>query len=97
MEKYRNLDGSKKVYPSRIDEESLLNKLDRYTPEYKKWRKSVFERDEYTCQKCGRKGGILNAHHIKEWAKYPNYRFEIENGITLREDCHRAVHRKNVK
>lgn len=36
MEKPRNLDGSKKVYPSRIDEESLLNKLDRYTPEYKK-------------------------------------------------------------
>jgi len=30
------------------------------------WRQAVFERDMYTCQKCGdSRGGNLNAHHVK--------------------------------
>jgi hypothetical protein len=41
----------------------------REIPEYKKWRKQVFERDHYTCQKCYTKSGNgirveLEAHHI---------------------------------
>lgn len=60
--------------------------------EYKFWRKSVFERDDYTCQSCGKRGGILNAHHIKEWAKEPKLRYLIINGITLCRDCHLSVH-----
>jgi len=35
--------------------------------EYKVWSKSVLERDKYTCQECGNVGGILAAHHIKEF------------------------------
>jgi len=35
------------------------------TTEYIDWRKSVFERDDYTCCECGKQGGTLNAHHIK--------------------------------
>lgn len=41
----------------------------RRTPEYIKWRNKVYERDNYTCQKCGKRGGNLNAHHIKHFAK----------------------------
>lgn len=40
---------------------TLYNKL-RNTPEYHKWRKSVFIRDRFTCVDCGTKGKI-NAHH----------------------------------
>lgn len=33
------------------------------------WRKAVFERDNYTCQKCGNdKGGNLEAHHITRFS-----------------------------
>lgn len=31
---------------------------------YKIWRQSVFERDDYTCQECREIGGTLNADHI---------------------------------
>ncbi len=57
------------------------------SPEYKEWRKSVFERDKYICIKCSAKG-YLTAHHIKSWARYPKLRFVVSNGITLCENCH---------
>lgn len=68
---------------------------DRNTPEYKMWRKSVFERDGYTCQVCGRKGVVLNAHHIKSWKSFAEYRYDADNGITLCESCHREFHKKH--
>ena len=55
---------------------------------YEDWRKSVFERDNYTCIKCGLIGGKLNADHIKPFALFPELRFELSNGQTLCEDCH---------
>lgn len=66
----------------------------RGASEYKLWRKSVFERDNYTCQKCHKKGVKLNAHHIKPWCIYKDERFEISNGITLCEKCHKEIHRR---
>ena len=66
----------------------------RYYPEYKAWRRDVFERDSYTCQYCGQIGGKLNAHHIKPYAYYPDLRTDLDNGITLCVKCHRAVHRR---
>ena len=62
--------------------------------EYSDWRLSVFERDRYTCQKCGKIGGTLNAHHIKSYKDYPELRYEISNGQTLCEDCHRNIHKE---
>lgn len=71
-------------------------KMIRNSQIYANWRKSVFERDVYTCQICGQKGGRLNAHHIKRFADYPDKRLELDNGITLCESCHRKVHRKEI-
>jgi hypothetical protein len=62
--------------------------------QYKKWRKDVFMRDFYTCQKCGVKGTRFHAHHIKHWADCPKLRYDIDNGITLCISCHRAEHAK---
>ena len=63
------------------------------------WRKEVFARDNYTCQKCGLHSGngkavILNAHHIKKWSEFPELRYDVDNGITLCYECHMEEHRK---
>jgi predicted restriction endonuclease len=73
---------------------SSENKILRNSSEYKQWRTNVFNRDEFTCQECGAYGVILNAHHIKPWAKYPEFRFDIDNGLTLCKECHIEVHRE---
>lgn len=65
-----------------------LSKFIRSTNKYKEWRKSVFERDNYTCQDCKKRGVYLEAHHIKPFAIYEDLRFEITNGLTLCKKCH---------
>lgn len=72
---------------------SSINHVIRNSQEYKYWRKSVFQRDEYTCQSCGAKNTKLNAHHIKRFAKDIANRFNVENGITLCVDCHKQLHK----
>jgi len=62
------------------------------------WRKAVFERDNFTCQKCKIKGGKLVAHHILNFSKYLKLRYKINNGITLCFFCHKEFHKiyKNI-
>lgn len=61
--------------------------------ELKSWRKEIFEKDNYTCQKYCQLGGTLNAHHIKFFANYPEFRLDLNNGITLCEACHKKLHK----
>jgi 5-methylcytosine-specific restriction endonuclease McrA len=74
-----------------------LYKKIRESIEYEDWRKSVFERDLYTCQDCGIIGGYLHAHHIKPFALYPDLRFEVANGLTLCKECHKKISIKGIK
>ena len=75
-----------------------INKQIRHSPEFKQWGKSVFERDNYTCQKCGdKKGGNLAAHHILPFSLYPSIKFKIWNGITLCRECHNLTIKKEIK
>jgi hypothetical protein len=98
-----------------------LSKLIRGLLEYRNWILSVFERNNYTCQKCFIRGGKLHSHHIKPFSfilkefldKHLNFDiikdknillnlaqtykpfWNIKNGITLCEHCHKIIHLKD--
>lgn len=80
----------------------------RKTDKYKKWRNSIFKRDNYECKICGcRQSGFINAHHIihfseildnnniktLEDAYLCNLLWEINNGITVCIKCHIKIHK----
>lgn len=73
------------------------NKRIRHCVEYKLWRKSVFERDNYTCVFCGATKVYIQADHIKPFALFPELRFAIDNGRTLCVPCHRSTDSYGVR
>lgn len=79
--------------------------------EYRQWRSDVFTKDEFTCQDCGETTKRLNAHHIISFYDIVE-RYEIvtsqqaidcaelwniNNGVTLCKECHKAYHKKAKK
>lgn len=74
-----------------LTEENLLI---RGSCEYKEWRKSIFERDNFTCQKCFLVGGKIEAHHIINFSKNKELRININNGITFCKHCHKDFHKQ---
>jgi len=62
-----------------------------HTYRYKKWRRDVFIRDEFTCRQCGKTHIYITAHHIKSWVKFPDLRYVVNNGRTLCEECHKKT------
>ena len=56
-------------------------------------RESCFKRDNYTCRSCGERGGKLNAHHIWPFQKFPDWKYEPWNLLTLCKRCHDAFHK----
>ena len=64
----------------------------RNSPEYNEWRKSVYRRDYWTCQKCRQKQKHPIAHHILSFKNYPDLRYSVPNGITLCRACHKITH-----
>lgn len=86
-------------HPAWIDggkHESELQKL-RRSEEWKVWRKAVYQRDRFTCQKCNQVGGHLHPHHVLPKAKFPDKIFDVNNGLTLCRNCHMTVHGRNKK
>ncbi len=68
-----------------------MNKRERKSVSFKLWKEAVLARDNWTCQGCGQKGGDIYPHHIKSFAKYPELRFDVDNGITLCDKCHKKT------
>lgn len=79
-----------------IKDRSLVkNKQDRNNPEYKQWRTSVWRRDSFICKLKDKDcSGKIEAHHIKSWSNHPEFRYQINNGITL---CHAHHPRKRAE
>lgn len=68
----------------------------RRSGKYSAWRNEVFKRDGYVCQMCNAKSikghrVILEADHIKPFASFPELRFDVDNGRTLCQPCHRKT------
>lgn len=90
---YRPGIDKEKIWCVRIKRSVLENrKKGRSGPDYDQWRYAVFSKDKWTCQRCEKVGGRLNAHHILSWKGYPALRLVVENGLTLCETCHKTVH-----
>ena len=70
---------------------SSINKKIRASIEYREWKISVFIRDNRTCLLCGYKGNKIEADHIKPFSLFPELRFDINNGRTLCQECHRKT------
>lgn len=65
--------------------------------QYKSFRAKVRKRDNHHCQwpRC-RRTKKLKVHHILPWAKFPELRYEVSNGITLCRWCHDKIHGKEL-
>ncbi|PEB50258.1 Paclitaxel/taxanoid biosynthesis susceptibility protein TS1, partial [Bacillus sp. AFS098217] len=55
----------------------------------------VFARDNYTCQICKKKGGILHTHHIIERCNGGSDM--ADNLVTVHEECHQKFHQGKIK
>jgi len=67
----------------------------RDTSKHAKWRDEVFANDKYACRCCGdATGGNLNAHHLESHNSNKKMRWEVSNGTTLCDTCHRSFHRQ---
>ena len=87
---------------------SSLEHLIRTNIKSRQWRDDILTRDEFTCQKCGKVGGKLHAHHIIRFAsilqKYEITTLEealecdelwsLNNGVTFCKECHKGMYRK---
>jgi len=84
-----------------------LCQMIRTSKKYDRWRTDVFNRDNFTCVKCGYKGNRLHAHHKKAFAVILDNNnittydeammceelWDVSNGQTLCSDvCHDHEH-----
>ena len=82
-------------HPQWIKDRTMIARIqDRDNSEYRYWRKMCLERDNFTCQSSGKYGGLLEVHHINNFADFPELRYDIDNGVTLSKESHREFHKK---
>ena len=73
-----------------LSDEDRIHK--RISEELKKWKNTVLERDNYTCQITGKRGGELNVHHLNGYHWDKENRTNVDNGITLSKEIHELFH-----
>ncbi len=81
-------------HPSWIKDRTKLkdDSKERNGQLHREWSRSVKNRDLWKCKIVNSDcKGKLEAHHILGWTKYPELRYQLNNGITL---CHAHHPRK---
>ena len=71
----------------KVDRNSLVKSEKKHLDSmYREWSINVKKRDNWKCRISDNTcSGRLEAHHILDWHNHPNYRYTLNNGITL---CH---------
>ena len=95
----RTKEHCEKIAQSRIGEKNPMwkggvtpeNHVIRSSAKYRKWRRTVLQRDGYACVHCGSMDR-LEAHHLDLFSKNREARFDPNNGLTLCYNCHKVVH-----
>ena len=81
---------------------NTLNHRIRQLAQYKTWRYNVYYRDDWTCQKCNKRGCRLEPHHIISLSSIIKNQkitsieeaincieiWNVDNGLTLCLSCH---------
>ena len=64
----------------------------RNAVEVRKFRSAVFERDGKFCVCCGSQERVV-VHHILSYKRFPEYRFDPSNGVSICHRHHKEFHR----
>lgn len=93
---YKSMSGENSYwFNPNLTEEDRMDRNHRFrNPEYVKFVKDCFERDNYTCQITDKKSkGDIVVHHINGFNWDIDNRTNINNGITLSNEIHKEFHK----
>lgn len=65
----------------------LQTKSSRETKEYYHWRKNVLNKSGHKCDCCKSKNNLV-VHHLNSYDWFVEGRTDVNNGVTLCENCH---------
>lgn len=69
-----------------------LRQLERKTQKDAMFIRNVKKRDKFICNCCNKKGYVV-AHHLESFNSNIPLRYDINNGITLCDECHKEFHK----
>lgn len=75
--------------PNRDPENRLLL---RQLPEARAWSRKIIAVQQGRCAISGQRSSSLTVHHLWNWAQFPQYRFDVKNGIAIERSLHDRFH-----
>ncbi|MRX54644.1 hypothetical protein GJU41_11740 [Bacillus idriensis] len=82
------------AYNPNLTDEDRFHRVNN--PDARRWTREVKKRDGFKCKNphCRLTTNKMVAHHLNSYDIHKEGRFDLENGITLCQDCHVSFHRK---